>query len=59
MRFRWRLAKAKRRIMTKEDRIERMKSFAYGNCKIDNDAITREIVDQAFNLWREEYGEEH
>jgi hypothetical protein len=31
--------------MTDEERSARARSFAYGNCKIENDAITREMVD--------------
>lgn len=32
--------------MTSQDWEEQRRSFAYGNTKIENDRITREIVDQ-------------
>jgi hypothetical protein len=32
--------------MTSQDWEEQRRSFAYGNTKIENDLITREIVDQ-------------
>ena len=33
--------------MTEEEREAQRRSFAYGNTKIENDLITREIVDRA------------
>lgn len=32
--------------MTPEEREQQRRSFAYGNTKIENDLITREMVDQ-------------
>lgn len=33
--------------MTPEEEAAQRRSFAYGNCKIENDLITREMVDEA------------
>jgi hypothetical protein len=33
--------------MTESDREAQRRSFAYGNTKIENDLITREIIDRA------------
>lgn len=33
--------------MTDEEREEQRRSFAYGNTKLENDRITREMVDAA------------
>lgn len=38
--------------MTPEEREEQRRSFAYGNSKIENDRITREIIDQEAELMR-------
>ena len=38
---------AKNITMTPEQAAEQRRSFVYGNCKIENDDITREIVDEA------------
>jgi hypothetical protein len=35
------------RAMTPEQKEAQRRSFAYGNTKIENDAITRDTVDQA------------
>ncbi|MFD1304016.1 hypothetical protein [Methylobacterium marchantiae] len=35
--------------MNTAQRIEQRKSFVYGNVKIENDKITKEMVDQASN----------
>lgn len=37
---------ARRVIMSDADREEQRRSFAYGNIKIENDMVTREIVDE-------------
>lgn len=42
------LIEAARNIeMTPQQAAEQRRSFAYGNCKIENDLITREMVDAA------------
>lgn len=33
--------------MTPQQAAEQRRSFVYGNCKIENDLITREMVDEA------------
>ena len=43
---------AQRTTMTERDREEQRRSFAYGNTKIENDRITREMVDQQADLER-------
>lgn len=39
-----RLEQAKKVRMTKEQAEEQRRSFAYGNSKIENDSITRDII---------------
>jgi len=34
-------------VMTPEQEAAQRRSFAYGNCKIENDLITREMVAEA------------
>lgn len=41
-----RTAARRAELMTPAQREEQRRSFVYGNCKIDNDAITREMVDE-------------
>ena len=41
------LDEARHRVMTPEEKEEQRRSFAYGNTKIENPRITREMVDQA------------
>ncbi len=41
------LDKARTRVMTPEEKEEQRRSFAYGNTKIENPRITREMVDEA------------
>ena len=41
------LETAKEVVLTPEDKEEQRRSFAYGNTKIENPRITREMVDQA------------
>ena len=41
------LDKARTQIMTPEEKEEQRRSFAYGNTKIENPRITREMVDKA------------
>ena len=38
---------ARKTPMTSEQEAEQRRSFAYGNTRIENDAVTREIVDRA------------
>ncbi len=40
------LERAKRARMTREQKEEQRRSFAYGNSKIENDRITRETIDR-------------
>jgi hypothetical protein len=41
------LDEARNRVMTPEEKEEQRRSFAYGNTKIENPRITREMVDEA------------
>jgi hypothetical protein len=41
------LDKAKENVPTPEEKEEQRRSFAYGNTKIENPRITREMVDKA------------
>lgn len=41
------IEKARRAEITPADAERQIRSFAYGNTKIENDAITREMVDAA------------
>jgi hypothetical protein len=41
------LEKAKKIQMTKAEQEQQRRSFAYGNTKIENDLITREMIDEA------------
>jgi hypothetical protein len=41
------LEKAKKVQMTEAEQEEQRRSFAYGNTKIENDLITREMIDDA------------
>ena len=38
--------------MTPEEKEKQRRSFAYGNAKIENDRITRELVDREAELLR-------
>jgi hypothetical protein len=40
--------------MTPEQREQQRRSFAYGNTKIENDLITREMIEEAANAERRE-----
>ena len=40
------LEAAKKAIPTQQEKEEQRRSFAYGNTKIENDLITREMVNQ-------------
>lgn len=41
------LEKAKKVRMTEAEQEEQRRSFAYGNTKIENDLITRQMIDEA------------
>lgn len=41
------LEKAKKVQMTEAEQEEQRRSFAYGNTKIENDLITRQMIDEA------------
>jgi hypothetical protein len=41
------LEAAKKVVPTPEEKEQQRRSFAYGNTKIENDRITREMVDKA------------
>lgn len=40
------LERAKSAQMTRDEKEEQRRSFAYGNSKIENDRITRETIDR-------------
>lgn len=40
------LAKARKHEMTPQEEREQRRSFVYGNTRIENERITRELVDQ-------------
>lgn len=53
------LERARNVRMTSEEQEEQRRSFAYGNTKIENDRITREIIDrEAESLAAEDGSEE-
>lgn len=44
-------------VMTDNDKEEQRRSFAYGSAKIENDDVTREMVDEAAKrLGQKSYG---
>jgi hypothetical protein len=45
----WRIQRdaARHRPFSEDEREARRRSFAYGNTKIENDLITREMIDEA------------
>ncbi len=47
------LEKAKTVRMTPEQKEEQRRSFAYGNTKIENPRITREIIDEEAELLKD------
>ena len=53
------LEKAKNSRMTREEREEQRRSFAYGNSKIENDRITRETIDREAELLAAEDGSQN
>lgn len=40
------IARARSVVMTESDREAQRRSFAYGNIKIENDLVTREMVEE-------------
>ena len=44
-------------MMTPREQEEQRRSFAYGNTKIENDLITREMVDRAADDLKQSNGE--
>lgn len=42
------IEKDKKRKISREERIRQIKSFVYGNIKLHNDHVTREMVDAVF-----------
>jgi hypothetical protein len=40
------LDEARKNVLTSQEKEEQRRSFAYGNTKIENSRITREMVDQ-------------
>ena len=46
-RLQWLLDEARNLVMTPEEKEEQRRSFVYGNIKIENPRITREMVDKA------------
>lgn len=47
------IQEAKQRKVSEKDREEQRRSFAYGNTKIENDRITRKVVDDAAQKLRD------
>ncbi len=47
------LEKAKTVRMTREQKEEQRRSFAYGNTKIENPRITREIIDEEAEILKD------
>ena len=45
---------ARSRTMSAEEREAQRRSFAYGNTKIENDRITREMIDEQDELLKRE-----
>lgn len=43
------IEKARKIVMTEDHQEEQRRSFAYGSAKIENDDITREIINEAAN----------
>ncbi|MCO4319689.1 hypothetical protein M8997_021095 [Phyllobacterium sp. 21LDTY02-6] len=43
------IAKSRSIKMTENEQEEQRRSFAYGSAKIENDDITRDIIDEAAN----------
>jgi hypothetical protein len=41
------IAAARRATMTAQEKEEQRRSFAYGNTNIENDHVTREVIDEA------------
>jgi hypothetical protein len=51
------LEAARKIIMTDNEKEEQRRSFAYGSAKIENDDVTREMVDEAAErLGQKAYG---
>ena len=51
------LEAARKIVMTDNDREQQRRSFAYGSAKIENDDVTREMVDKAAErLGQKAYG---
>jgi hypothetical protein len=51
------LEAARKIVMTDNDKEEQRRSFAYGSAKIENDDVTREMVDEAAErLGQKSYG---
>jgi hypothetical protein len=48
------LDEAKKNTLTSQEKEEQRRSFAYGNTKIENSRITREMVDQEAESLRKE-----
>jgi hypothetical protein len=44
------LEAAKDAVLTQQEKEEQRRSFAYGNTKIENPRITREMIDQEADL---------
>lgn len=50
------LKRARNRRMTREEREEQRRSFAFGNSNIENDTITRDSVKKEAETIRTSYG---
>jgi len=51
------LEAAKKVVLTEEQKEQQRRSFAYGNTKIENSRITREMVDRAADALNQPKGE--
>lgn len=50
------LERARKIKMTPEQQEEQRRSFAYGNTKIENDLITRDMIDEAAERLTRKHG---
>ena len=51
------LDEARKNVLTPQEKEEQRRSFAYGNTKIENSRITREMVDQEAESLKKESAE--
>jgi hypothetical protein len=51
------LDEARKNVLTSQDKEEQRRSFAYGNTKIENSRITREMIDREAESLKKETGD--